>query len=268
MARSLAHHQGSRLLALVILVVLLAPKVVHAYDITKNDNDVSGQQKDLNAYCQDDTIDNIVIAFWTTSICTMTSDNSDGSKKRTQGAGYSLMSSQIKECQASRKIIIISLGGETSQVGFTTDSQAETFADQIWDMFLGGSGQERPFGDAVLDGADLDIEREPFTGYAAFVYRLREHVKGGTNRLYVTAAPHCPSPDAHIQVGAALKSAPFDAVYVQFYKVYIGALAGIDGSGYLSVNTFGGVMHWEASLAVGLHNLILSSPARLLTPRV
>jgi chitinase len=176
----------------------------------------------------------------------MTSDNSDGSKKRTQGAGYSLMSSQIKECQASRKIIIISLGGETSQVGFTTDSQAETFADQIWDMFLGGSGQERPFGDAVLDGyvvshsnfpllpifmlilpclfvfdvvvrrADLDIEREPFTGYAAFVYRLREHVKGGTNRLYVTAAPHCPSPDAHIQVGAALKSAPFDAVYVQF----------------------------------------------------
>jgi hypothetical protein len=53
-------------------------------------------------------------------------------------------------------------------------------------------------------------------------------------------------------------------------KVYIGALAGQDGSGYVDPNTlagyitraqstwssFGGVMLWEASLAVGMaHNL-------------
>ena len=62
------------------------------------------------------------------------------------------MSTQIEQCQASGTTVSISLGGEISQVGFTDDSEAENFADVIWDMFLGGSGPERPFGDAVLDG--------------------------------------------------------------------------------------------------------------------
>ena len=59
-------------------------------------------------------------------------------------------------------------------------------------------------------------------------------------------------------------------------KVYIGALAGQDGSGYVSPNTlagyikhaqntwssFGGVMLWEASLAVGMaHNLLFFLPS-------
>ena len=44
--------------------------------------------------------------------------------------------------------------------------------------------------------------------------RLRERAKNGTNRLYVTAAPQCPFPDAYI--GKALEEASFDAVYVQF----------------------------------------------------
>jgi len=157
-------------------------------------------------------------------------------------------------------------------------------------------GQQRPFGDAILDGVDLDIEQGVPTGYAAFVNRLRERAKNGTKQLYVTAAPQCPFPDVYI--GQALNDAPFDAVHVQFYnnycgladsksfnfdtwdqwaksgsanpdiKVYIGALAGQDGSGYVDPNTlasyithaqrtwssFGGVMLWEASLAVANNN--------------
>ena len=38
MARSLAPHLGLRLLALVMSGVVLAPKVIHAYDLTRNDN--------------------------------------------------------------------------------------------------------------------------------------------------------------------------------------------------------------------------------------
>jgi hypothetical protein len=38
MTRSLTRHLGLRLLALVISGVILAPKVIHAYDITRNDN--------------------------------------------------------------------------------------------------------------------------------------------------------------------------------------------------------------------------------------
>ena len=61
---------------------------------------------------------------------------------------------------------------------------------------------------------DLDIESGAPGGYAAFVNRLREHEKEGTNRLYITAAPQCPYPD--IYIGQALNEASFDAVYVQF----------------------------------------------------
>jgi len=62
------------------------------------------------------------------------------------------MSSHIKQCQDKGKIVTLSIGGAISQVGFSTNSQARTFADKIWNTFLGGSGRQRPFGDAVLDG--------------------------------------------------------------------------------------------------------------------
>jgi hypothetical protein len=38
MTRSLTRHLGLRLLALVMSGVVLAPKVIHAYNITRNDN--------------------------------------------------------------------------------------------------------------------------------------------------------------------------------------------------------------------------------------
>ena len=35
--------------------------------------------------------------------------------------------------------VTLSLGGGTGQVGFKNDSQADEFAQKIWDMFLGKS---------------------------------------------------------------------------------------------------------------------------------
>ena len=58
----------------------------------------------------------------------------------------------IKACQAKGKLVTLSLGGATGAVSFSGDDQAQTFADTIWNLFLGGSSDTRPFGDAVLDG--------------------------------------------------------------------------------------------------------------------
>ena len=58
----------------------------------------------------------------------------------------------IKTCQSKGKVVTLSLGGGGASVGFQSDSQAETFADTIWNDFLGGSSSTRPFADAVLDG--------------------------------------------------------------------------------------------------------------------
>ena len=62
------------------------------------------------------------------------------------------LASAIETCQSKGKIVTISLGGATGAVGFTSTAQAQSFADQIWNLFLGGSSSTRPFGAAVLDG--------------------------------------------------------------------------------------------------------------------
>jgi chitinase len=51
------------------------------------------------------------------------------------------MASDIQQCQAKGKIITLSLGGATAKVGFTSDSQAASFASTIWNMFLGACEQ-------------------------------------------------------------------------------------------------------------------------------
>jgi len=64
----------------------------------------------------------------------------------------SFLASDIQSCQAKGKIVTISIGGATGAVGLTSDAQAKQFADTIWNLFLGGSNDTRPFGSAILDG--------------------------------------------------------------------------------------------------------------------
>lgn len=59
------------------------------------------------------------------------------------------MASDIETCQAMGKVITLSMGGATGAATFTSDEQAEEFATLIWDLFLGGTSDTRPFGDAV-----------------------------------------------------------------------------------------------------------------------
>ncbi|PSS32059.1 hypothetical protein PHLCEN_2v2166 [Hermanssonia centrifuga] len=130
------------------------------------------------------------------------------------------MAQDIQTCQSKGKLVTLSLGGGTGQVGFSSDSQAQTFATQIWNMFLGGASSTRPFGSVVLDGLDLDIESGTPAHYAAFVNQIRSLAAPTGKSYYITAAPQCPYPDAYI--GTALNQASFDAVYVQFYNNYCG----------------------------------------------
>lgn len=139
----------------------------------------------------------------------------------------------------------LSLGGATGSVGFQSDSQATSFAQTIWSLFLGGSSSTRPFGSAILDGyacglsftkhscqlplrVDLDIEGGGSTYYAAFVNEIRSLASGASKTYvktsnvlgasfddplsyYVTAAPQCVFPDGNL--GTVLNTAIFDAIY-------------------------------------------------------
>ncbi|KAI0351780.1 glycoside hydrolase [Trametes cingulata] len=193
-------------------------------------SDTANFQKTLSTYCQDDSIDAIPIAFLNVffgaggvpsiDLSNICSTADDPVFSGTNMPDCSFLASDIQFCQSKGKIVTISLGGATGAASFTSDDQASAFGDTIWNTFLGGSSSIRPFGGAVLDGIDLDIEGGSTAHFAAFVNRIRTLASGASKKYYVTAAPQCPFPDAYLST--VLNAVGFDAVYVQFYNNYCG----------------------------------------------
>ncbi|TFY83732.1 hypothetical protein EWM64_g277 [Hericium alpestre] len=251
-----SHHSSS---ATALFLAASVVKVL-AFDNSRYDNvavywgqnsygathsDVANYQKTLSYYCQDDAIDVIPVAFLNTffgpgGLPSLNLANTCNPTDNATFPGSSLpqcasLASDIEFCQSKGKLVTLSLGGAGGGVGFSGgDSQAEAFADTIWDLFLGGSSSTRPFGSAVLDGVDLDVESGGSTGYPAFVSRIRSHASGASKKYYITAAPQCVYPDSAL--GATLNAAEFDAVYVQFYNNPCG------------LQNFNGASQWDFGL--------------------
>ncbi|KAI8393951.1 chitinase 2 [Radiomyces spectabilis] len=131
----------------------------------------------------------------------------------------------IKTCQSKGVKILLSLGGASGAYGFQNDQQAVAFAHTLWNLFGKGSSETRPFGDAVIDGFDLDIEGGGSTGYVAFVQEMRKlYAQDSSKQYYMTAAPQCPFPDALL--GSVINAVGFDAINVQFYNNYCAPTSG------------------------------------------
>ncbi|KAJ2287949.1 Chitinase 2, partial [Coemansia sp. RSA 2706] len=193
----------------------------------------AGSQKSLGDYCKDSSVDAIALAF----LYQFPNTKLDFSSNcRSTFPGSDLLhcpdiAADIKYCQSQGKAVLLSMGGAAGAYGFGSDSEAQTYANTVWDMFLGGSGSQRPFDDAVLDGIDLDIEGGSTAGYAAYVAQLRSHFEASSDKsYYITGAPQCPFPDA--MLGSTLNSAWFDMVFVQFYNNFCGLDAYPQGFNY------------------------------------
>ncbi|KAG0284591.1 Chitinase 1 [Linnemannia gamsii] len=217
-------------------VVVLLSQLVSAFDPSSRTNVVNywgqnsvsytgGKEGDLIDYCQDGTVNVFAIAFISqiqngrpilnlANHCAQTFPS-------TTLLNCPKVSQDIKACQANGKAIVLSIGGASGAYSLSDAAAGRAFADQIWDLFLGGASETRPFGDAVLDGIDLDLESGQNFGYVAFVDSLRTKFAGGGGRkYYITAAPQCPYPD--IATKDALEHSWFDLVWVQFYNNYCG----------------------------------------------
>ncbi|KAF9518670.1 carbohydrate-binding module family 5 protein [Hydnum rufescens UP504] len=188
---------------------------------TANSANTADFQQRLSYYCRDDSVDIIPISFLDIftgvgNLPQINLANTCNTGSQTMFAGSQLLNcsflaDDIKTCQSNGKIVTLSLGGAAG--GGAADS---AFADQVWNLFLGGSSTTRPFGDAVLDGVDLDIEGGS-DSYVTFVNQLRSHFSTDTSKkYYISAAPQCPYPDVFI--GPSLNGAKFDMVYIQFYN--------------------------------------------------
>lgn len=132
------------------------------------------------------------------------------------------LGSEITQCQQQYgKVILLSMGGYLADSNFTSAGQATTFANTVWNLFGAGtalSSALRPFGNAIVDGFDIDNEDGLPQYYVDFATELRRLYvgAGGTRKFYLSAAPQCPRPDASIP--EQLMQTLADFVFVQFYN--------------------------------------------------
>lgn len=204
-----------------------------------------GRDPDLSTLCQDGDVSIIILSFLDT--IASYSQNANGAPhmsindcpvpydaKNPRLGRCPDLGAKIAACQKTGVQVVASIGGGGAKVGFQSDAEAKVYADLIWNMFLGGAGSVRPFGTAVLDGIDLDVEGGTTTGWAAFVLQLRARMDAAPSKKYlITAAPQCPFRDAWMgpdgesfdgktlrgtALGLALTS--FDHLWVQFYNNY------------------------------------------------
>ncbi|QID86848.1 Endochitinase 1 [Saccharomyces pastorianus] len=180
----------------------------------------AGTQESLATYCQSSDADIFLLSFLNQfptlglNFANACSDTfSDGLLHCTQ------IAKDIETCQSLGKKVLLSLGGASGSYLFSDDSQAEDFAQTLWDTFGEGTGaSERPFDSAVVDGFDFDIENNNNVGYSALATKLRTLFAKGTKQYYLSAAPQCPYPDA--SVGDLLENADIDFAFIQFYNNY------------------------------------------------
>ncbi|CAI8493557.1 unnamed protein product [Hanseniaspora opuntiae] len=251
----------NNLLSVVLVAAALSQSSLALANTTSNNQIAlywgvdSNNEESLAYYCEKGDADIILLsfldAFPTMSLDLDENCQSDFSNSSTV---CSTLESDIKTCQDLGVTVMLSLGGEAGSYGFTNTSEAKTFATTLWNTFGEGSADYRPFGSAVIDGFDFDIENNLDTGYTALVNELRSIAnEKGSKYYYISAAPQCVYPDAAY---AEDKSPNSDI------KLFLGlpGSASAASTGYQSNLTvvdaaveslysdsnFGGIMLWDA----------------------
>ncbi len=117
-----------------------------------------------------------------------------------QGQNCEALASAIQTCKNNGVTIILSLGGASGSYSLSSQSEAETIADNLWAAYgnSGNTAVQRPFGNTFVNGFDFDVE-DNINGnkyYQYMIARLRTHfAQDPANQYYITAAPQCPIPE-------------------------------------------------------------------------
>ncbi|KAI8966691.1 glycoside hydrolase family 18 protein [Daldinia sp. FL1419] len=184
------------------------------------------ENNDLSAYCTSDAgIDIIVLAFlyqWgsASDIPSGTVGQSCFISNSGEGQNCEDLTAAIKTCQSAGIKVILSLGGATASYSLSSQEQAESIGDYLWQAYgkNGNSTVQRPFGDVVVDGFDFDLESNNGSEYYQYmIAKLREHFKSDSSHTYyITGAPQCPIPEPNM--GVIIGNSTFDYLWPQFYN--------------------------------------------------
>ncbi|RPA85390.1 glycoside hydrolase [Ascobolus immersus RN42] len=190
-------------------------------------------QARLADYCADSNYDTVIIGFinnWNPDGTNVTINVSNACTGwRTFPDSHMLycptIAEDIKICQTQHnKKILMSIGGGAAAYDSVPDkASGHRLAENIWNAFGKGWTYERPFGSAVVDGFDFDIEggaEKGNTMYEQVAWKLRQLMdadKAYTGKQWLlTASPQCPLPD--IKMDKMMTTVGFDAAFIQFYN--------------------------------------------------
>ncbi|KAI3830483.1 hypothetical protein MKW98_030646 [Papaver atlanticum] len=187
-------------LALVIMSIFVVGSNAGGIAIYWGQN---GNEGTLSETCSTGNYAFVILAFFTPGHCDPYSN------------GCVTLSGDIKSCQVKGIKVILLIGGASGSYGLASSKDARQVATYLWNNFLGGKSSSRPMGSAILDGIDFDIEGGSSQHYGELEKYLEGYSKKG-KKVYLTAAPQCPFPDAWI--GDALNTGLFDNVWVQFFN--------------------------------------------------
>ena len=220
----------------------------------------------LTTICADPNVDIVVLAFVTTFYTPFPTGNyptlnmgshcwAASSAQVSAGATGLIdcvsdgFAGLVRDCQTMYgKKVFLSLGGAIaySDTRIPNDTMANSLADTLWDLFLGGSGLEsiRPFGDVVLDGIDIDNENPANAVHLlVLISSLRQNFASASGVFYLSAAPQCPRPDQSIPLQSM--QTQIDFVWTQFYN---NPACNLDSDGFIS-----SLQEWTKDLS-GSHN--------------
>lgn len=126
----------------------------------------------------------------------------------------------IKACQSNGVKIILSPGGAIGMYSLSSQGEAETIGQNLWDASgrTQNSCVPRLFGTTFVNGWDFDIEAARGNQYYQYLIRIlrSNFVSDSSNTYYITGSPQCPIPEPHMQ--QIITSSQFDHLWVQFYK--------------------------------------------------
>ncbi|KAF2738382.1 glycoside hydrolase [Polyplosphaeria fusca] len=246
---------------------LLASTVSAAFDAASSKNVAvywgqGAYQIPLTTLCEDESVDIVNLAFvnsFPTEIGFLPASNfanacADEYFTYPNGTKSGLLSNcpgigpGIKKCQDNGKKVMLSVGGGwPTNYYLPSEPVAKYFAEFLWGAFgpqtdkWVADKKPRPFGDAAVDGFDLDLEAymepAPMDGYLYKHYDIFvNHLKSLGNVL-ISGAPQCVLPDARL--AHAISASSFDFVFLQFYNTpQCSSRAGYNGLANLATSTF------------------------------
>lgn len=186
----------------------------------------ASENNDLSTYCTSSSgIDIVVLAFlyeYGNGITIPSGVIGEDCSISTSGEGTNCgsLASQISTCQANGVKVILSLGGAVGAYSLTSQSEAETIGQNLWDAYGNTSGGSvpRPFGSVYVNGWDFDIEANSGNQYYQYlISKLRSNfASDSAHTYYITGAPQCPIPEPNM--GEIITAAKFDYLWVQFYN--------------------------------------------------